>query len=976
MALFRRGPLVGRESELARLAGAAGIPSGTGGIVVVAGDAGIGKSRLLAQLEADATDAGWISLVGHCVGQAGSALPYLPFIEALGAADTALPEVVDAVVAAHPSLLHLMSWRSADGTQSGSATGEVTNPGLIAEGVHACLSAIAARRPTLLLIEDAHWADHSSRDLLTLLFTRGFAGPIAVVVTYRSDDLHRRHPLYETLVVWSRLAQVGRIELGRLPDEAMRRLVAGLDGAPSKPEAVAALAARAEGNAFFAEELVANAAAGRALGEDLSRLLRLRVEQLDDPTQRALRAMAVFGRQVGHELLCRVLDLTPEALDDVLHPAVDNHTIEPVTPDGYAFRHALVAESVNDAVLPGERRRLHRAYAAVLAAQPRLGPASELARHSAGAGDLPTAIDAGRRAAEEALRMGGPHESLQIYDSVLTWMDEDHPDRDEVVLRAALAATAAGDLLRASSLLKDRLDHPGRAQSRLARAELLAAYAQESRVIDLPVDGLALTREAVGLLPPDRGAPHTGVLTAHIQALVDAGKYAEASVVADEVLGVAERAGQGSVTTEIRTIMTGVIRAEQDVGAVETHLLAVASDLTGSGDPIQMRVLHQLAALAHHRGNLRLALQRYDEGAALGRRLERPWAPWALECRLLGGLVAYELGEWDSALERLQPQESIPQPGDALFTAARLLVLAGRGHALDAAALDQLRRWWPVDSLTIVLTVMGGVDALGYCGRVGPAVDLAQDAVAALDRVWAPGYQGVVRLAALVAGQVAGRLSHADPDSRGRLLAVTGELTGRADAALAAASAVPGSRWSSPGSESQAWAVRLAAENLRLRWLTGTDPPDLGELTAAWEHSVRAFEEYGHVYETARSRARLAAVRHAAGDPSAAQVATAAREAAQRLGAAPLLTELDAIAPAPGRAAHAPSNGDGMAGLTTREVEVLRLVALGRSNGQIGKALFISTKTVSVHVSNILAKLDASSRGEAAAIARQRGLLT
>ena len=144
--------------------------------------------------------------------------------------------------------------------------------------------------------------------------------------------------------------------------------------------------------------------------------------------------MAVSGRQVGHELLCAVLSVSPERLDAMLRPAVENHTIEPVPPDGYAFRHALVAESVSDSLLPGERRALHRGYAVALAAEPHLGPASELARHAAAAGDPETAIAAGRQAAEVALRMGGPYDALHHFERVLSLMGEDDPARDEVIL--------------------------------------------------------------------------------------------------------------------------------------------------------------------------------------------------------------------------------------------------------------------------------------------------------------------------------------------------------------------------------------------------------------------------------------------------------------------------------------------------------------------------------------------------------------
>jgi DNA-binding CsgD family transcriptional regulator len=176
------------------------------------------------------------------------------------------------------------------------------------------------------------------------------------------------------------------------------------------------------------------------------------------------------------------------------------------------------------------------------------------------------------------------------------------------------------------------------------------------------------------------------------------------------------------------------------------------------------------------------------------------------------------------------------------------------------------------------------------------------------------------------------------------------------------------------GPEGMAWAARLSAEHLRFRWLAGVDSPEEPALIEAWRNALGRFEDYGHVWEIARSQARLAAVLHATGEQGEARVlADQARETAQRLGAEPLLTELRRMGGAGARRAAA--GGTAGHALTAREAEILTLVADGRSNGEIGKQLFISTKTVSVHVSNILAKLGASGRTEAAAIARRTGLV-
>jgi DNA-binding NarL/FixJ family response regulator len=177
----------------------------------------------------------------------------------------------------------------------------------------------------------------------------------------------------------------------------------------------------------------------------------------------------------------------------------------------------------------------------------------------------------------------------------------------------------------------------------------------------------------------------------------------------------------------------------------------------------------------------------------------------------------------------------------------------------------------------------------------------------------------------------------------------------------------PSGHW---GPEGRAWVSRLEAEWLRLRWLVGTDAPPADELVGAWRDAAACFDVFGHVHEAARARAVLAVVLRATGDAAGARVAgDEARELAHALGATPLIDQLTAAGSTASRGQGGPDT------LTPREKEILALVAQGRTNGEIGRQLFISTKTVSVHVSNILGKLGASGRTEAAAIARRRGLL-
>jgi DNA-binding NarL/FixJ family response regulator len=179
------------------------------------------------------------------------------------------------------------------------------------------------------------------------------------------------------------------------------------------------------------------------------------------------------------------------------------------------------------------------------------------------------------------------------------------------------------------------------------------------------------------------------------------------------------------------------------------------------------------------------------------------------------------------------------------------------------------------------------------------------------------------------------------------------------------------------GLEGRAWMARTEAEHLRLRWLVGHDLPAPGELLTAWRASTHAFVSLGHAFETARSQARTAAVLRAAGNAAeaaeAAELVRLARDTARRRGAEPLRRELRAVGGQQPARAAAESRRD--ESLTARELEVLTLVAQGRSNREIAGQLYISAKTVSVHVSNMLAKLGAAGRTEAVAVARRRGYL-
>ena len=974
------GLFVGRDDDCERLARLLGldVPDGSApegsqprsGMVVLSGDAGIGKTRLLSEVADRAAAQGWRVLVGHCLGEAGSSLPYLPFTEMLGRLEATAPEQVDAVVASHPHLARLFPSRRRGGGLDDAGTLDRAD---LVEAVHAALEDLAQQGPVLVVVEDVHWADQSSRDLLSLMFTRGFDGPVSLVASYRSDDLHRRHPLRATLAHWARLASVQRVDLAPLADRHVRELVRGLGGTALGESEVQAVVDRAEGNAFFAEELAAASALGHpGSTEDLSRLLLVRFEQLGPAGQQVVRMAAAAGRQVSHRLLACVVGLADTDLDLAVRDAVEHHVLVPTDTGGYAFRHALLAETVYDDLLPGERVRAHERYAAALAHDPSLGTWADLARHALAAGDREQALDASVRAGDAAMSVGGPEEAWRHFKQALALLPDDHPSADAVTIRAAGAATSTGRAYKALELLQDRVSRRPEGADGTARAELLGVVATTARLTDSPLDTLAVTKEALGLLrPEDPTALRARLLAAHMQVLADRGRDVEAQRVGDEAITLAEQADLRDVADEVRVVLAKVRERTGNPQESQQALERILADPALHGTPAETRALHHLGSLHHRVGRLSEALGVYRRGAAQARAQGREWAPYALENRLLAGIVAYEIGDWALAEEVLAPDGGeAPLMARALLDAALLYVAAGRGDTTSLDVVARVRRWWETESMIALLSASSAIDLHGSAGDLSAAIAVHDEVVELLSRVWRPRFQAQLRLSALLLGQLAGHAATAAGTQRRELLARGEEL-----AEVARLVWQESEPTGNDGPEARAWVARVEAELLRLRWLTGGDPGQ-DALAEAWSEAVARFDAYGHAYETARSRARLAAVLAAGGDPRADDEAAAAHEVASRLGARPLLEELrPLLRHGAGRASIRDTATRPGEHLTPREREILSLVALGRSNKQIGTQLFISAKTASVHVSNIMAKLGATGRGEAVAVARQRGLL-
>ncbi len=734
----------------------------------------------------------------------------------------------------------------------------------------------------------------------------------------------------------------------------------GCAARPARRRVAPDVVARAEGNAFFAEELAAASGAAGVPTVDLTRVLVGRVDQLDDTAQQVVRVAAVIGRQVPHALLARVAGVDPAVLGAALRSAVEHHVLETRGDSGYVFRHALLADAVSDDLLPTERLQLHRDIAAALREDPGLGSAADLARHALASGDRATALEASVRAGDSARRMGGPADALAHYEAGLSLLDADPSVGHGLTLRAAAAANAAGRQLRAMALLRRRLDEGTDGGDE--RAELLGALAFAARLTEERVDRLALTEEALDLLGDDAPvALRVTLLTRRADALMDSRRTSEAVAVADEAMALAVEHDLAVDRADLESILAWLGGTAKDADQSIRRLERLVAGWTATPDFALLRAMHILASIHYRESDLRQALTGFERTVEEARRAGLGSSVYAVDSVAMAVTVAYEAGEWDTALDLVARAraEDLPEVGTAAAEAAVSYVRAARGDLDPEASWAAGRPYWVEDTRIAVQTGVTAVDVLGARGELDRMLAVHDELVAFVRAAWElPRAMVEVRLAALVLGHLAVSVRSSPRDERDRLHVVAERMREAAAAVWGPASDRP-----APSLEARMWIARAEAEYLRFRWSAG-EQVDEEALVAAWREAVTLADERGDVHEGARARARLGQVLAAAGDPGAEEVLAASRATARALGAVGLLEEVDGY-----------SRREAGDGLTPREREVLALLAEGRSNGEVGRALFISTKTASVHVSNILAKLGASSRGEAVATARSRGLL-
>jgi ATP/maltotriose-dependent transcriptional regulator MalT len=964
---------VGRAAELAELCAALeASAAGTPALALVAGESGVGKTRLASELTAHARTAGARVLSGDCE------LPYAPLVGALRRVAREGDPAFDALPASQRADLASILPGLGESSRDEGAEAEQVR---VFEALLAVFDAMAAEQPLLLVIEDLHWADSSTRGFVRFLARTLCTERMLVVGTYRSDELHRRHPLRPLLAELARDPLAHLVELERLSRDEMTEQLEDILGSRADPGLVQRLYSRSEGNPLFTEELLAVGLDGRGtLPPTLRDALMLRVERLSRPAQEVLRWLAC--QSLRDDLLRELTDLDPGDLREGLREAVGSQIAVAHADGSYGFRHALLREVVYDDLLPGERAELHAAIARALERVveeqgERVHLTAEVAHHWLAAGDQPAALAASVRAAAAAERVNAFHESLSLRERALgLWDRVDDPEQVtglsqvDLLMQAANAADVTGDAARQETLLRRTLELVDEESQPSLAAAVLERLSRALWSLNRQEESVETINRALALLPEDEQSRERAALLVELaRCRMLQSRFAESIGVARDALEVARAIGTRDVEVRALNVMGTALgnrfEAEEGAGALR-EALEIARE---AGLPREVTAAYiNLADVLHVSGRTADALEVAREGLETGAPSTR-----AFDWLTMNAVeFSYYLGHWQEARELL-PSQSRRRFGNQLFVwhMSRAVLALGEGD-LETARVELEAMELPARESTEPQFV----GAYGWMraelerrsGNIDPARAAVDDALDQIEYC----SDDVTRIAG-VAG--AGLRVEADAAT----LARDRRDTEAEHVALKRAEAHLERLRLTGGAGGPVERAELSCGEAEHSRAVGDDDP------ALWTAAVEAWAELGRPYQRVYASWRRAEALVRAEDRSgAAAVASEALRAARELGSEWLVAELESLAararlrllgpagPAPADSAAEPA--DEPFGLTPRERQVLALVARGATNREIGLELHMAEKTASVHVSRILAKLDVRSRTEAAAVAVRQGL--
>ena len=955
--------MVGREGQLAELrqlaaAAAAGRPQ----VAVVLGEAGIGKTRLVDELVPLAERDGFLTAWGGCASGAARALPLAPVREVLDSLRRTLGPRLGRLAGGGPAALEALA--PLLGTGAAPEDAAAASQAQVFDAIARLLRDVGRARGLLIVVEDVHWADETSRDLLEFLARSLRDERVLLVVTARTDD-----PAFETcralVADLAALRHGSRVELARLSSAEVAEQLASLRGDRATDADLARVVGLTEGVPLLVEEVV------DADLDDVARLADLllghRIARLTPPARLVVETAAGAVLDASPEQLARATPLDAAEFDAAFAETVAAGVL--VRRGGtVAFRHALLREAAQSSTAPNAETAIHRRWSSVLGDAPRgLDELVAAAYHRRRAGDVGGALAACVKASEAARSIGAYAEERRLLlEAAELWPSvpdaEEHartplfeiyaaagwsahvsagdPEEAERLLdlsAAVLPADASPDVRAMFRLLWHRTR--SRAQDRLSTAEVLSCVADVA--MEPPTDSAVLAcLEAVDAL------------------LLRDGDLPEAEQFAQRALASAEAMGRLDLSIRaLNYLAMAEARSGQEEAARRTADRAVALG-ERLGDPFELsealEVRAELVWLAG--GDAREIERRLVELLGGDRPGPMPGRWGFAQADYARCLI--DSGEWDEA-ERALGSVIVEVPHARVVPWAELLadhLTVLRGGTPAGAADVAARRRSKFEGITFEWLVACRELSCDIAARLGdhPAARAEVASVIGDDRITVnPSLlHPLIWVAARIEAELAATGNDSAPEQGDAVVVRMRELLQLAP----------------PRNERDAAYARHACADLERR--SGTDTPE------QWTAVVDGWRRVGHPFPLATALVRAGASYAAAGRSDEARDALQeAVEIGERLGARPLVEEAAAVAAAAHlRLRGGPVRSAVALGLSERELEVLRLVAEGASNGAIARALVISPKTASVHVSHILAKLGVANRGEAAAIAHRAGL--